>query len=161
MREHVAEDVHRVDGEVRVVQTDVHVHAEDEHPLGELLHPLERALVTREGRNFLVYPVAHWVSRGSDDLDAFLMRQAADEGALAEQLLFGFGGSGADRCAEFHHRLVQLRFDLPLHHHHLAVFDQLGDERTQQPALRIDDLILLLDSKRQLGTCNHRPILRL
>ena len=92
---------------------------------------------------------------GGGDGQPLFLGQPADERPLAQQLLFGFGGGGADRRAEFHHRLVQLRFDLPLHDHHLAVFDELGDERTQFAALRIDNLILLLDAKCQLGACNH------
>lgn len=67
MGEHVAKDIHGVDGKVRILEADMNVHAEDQKTLGEQLHFFQDALIAREGRHLLFGPAAHGMGGGGGD----------------------------------------------------------------------------------------------
>jgi len=56
MRKQVSRDVHRLDEEVLVLDTDVNVRAEDEQLLGEVLEVLLHASIALERRDLLLRP---------------------------------------------------------------------------------------------------------
>ena len=70
-----------------ILDADVHMHAEDQQPLGQHLHLLQHAQIARIGRHRLVGPAAEGVGRRGDDGHAPALGQIADKSALLDQLV--------------------------------------------------------------------------
>ena len=75
MGQKVARDVHRIDQELPVLDPDVHVGAEDEQRLGQVLQVLPDPEVTLRRGDFLVHPGGKGVTPGRCHLEPLLARQ--------------------------------------------------------------------------------------
>ena len=155
MRQHVAHDIHGVDGKGAVLDADVDVHAKDQQALCQQLHLLEHALVARERRHRLLLPAAEGVRGRGGHRQPFLRGQADDKAALVGQFFLQLIQRVADRRAQLDHRLVQLRLEVALDHHDLVAFEKLRDKRAQLARLGVDDLVFLFNADRERGSLAH------
>ncbi len=155
MRQHVADNVHRIDGKGPILHAHVNVHAEDEQPAGQHLHLFQHAQIAGVGRDRLLGPAAKGMGRCGHDGDAVAVGQIANELTLLEQFLLHLFHRAADGRPQFHHGLMELRLHLALHEDHFVPFDQLGDIRAQLPGFRIDDLVFFLNAQGEGWSFNH------
>ena len=64
MGQHIADDIHGVDGERPVFDANVHVHAKNEQAAGQHLHLFQHSEIAGIGRHRLVEPLAKRVRGG-------------------------------------------------------------------------------------------------
>ena len=145
MGHQIAGDIHAVDGEIPVLDADVHVHPEDEQALSHIAQLLDGAHVALFGRHHLFLPVGEGMRARRSNRQALLFSQIDDCAPLFGQFVMQLVQILADLGAQLHLRLQQLRFHLPVDD--LALFvQQLGDVGFQLPGFGIDDLIFFLDA---------------
>ncbi len=155
MRQHVAYNVHRVDGKGAILDANVDMHPKDQQPLRQQLHLLQHTLVARQRRHRLVKPVAERMRRRRHHSQPFLRRQIDDKTALLCQFVARLFQRMTNRRTQLDHGLMQFWLDLALDHDHTFAVEKLRDERAQFARLRIDDLIFLFDADGQRWSCAH------
>ncbi len=155
MRQEVARLVHHVDPQVRILDADVDVHAEDEQALRQIGHLFELLDVALLDGDVLSAPHREGVRAGRRDRQAILVRYVAGRRAQADELGARLPHVLADLRADLDLRLHQLRLDLVVEDHP-ALIEELLDVRGQLPGLGIDDLVLLLDADGVSGL-GHSP----
>ncbi len=125
------------------------MHAEDEHPpgdVGERREVLEVAVVVGD---LLVLPARERVGAGRGHHQAVRRGHLGDRPAQPDHLVARLGDRAADAAADLDLRLHQLGLDLVLEHQP-ALLEELLDVGGQLPALRVDELVLLLDADGEL-----------
>src|SRR5688572_1298313 len=149
MRNEVPSDVHRIDEEFTVFDADMHVRAEDQQLLRQLLHVLLHADVALQRRDLLVHPRRERVRARGGDAQAFLAGKAVNEAAQTAQLLGCVRRGFAHRRADLNDRLVQLGLYFA---QDVFVFEEdLVDVGAELARDRIDDLVFFFDADRQGG----------
>ena len=149
VRQEVADLVAQGDRHLLLLDAHVHVQAEDQVGARHVLEIVDDPLVALHVRDLLQLPVAEGVRGGRHHPQAAAAREAIQLAAHLHQLALHLPHVLADRGSDLDHRLVELRTH-PLAQDRLAPLDDLADVAAELPRLGIDDLVLLLDSQREL-----------
>ena len=150
MGQEVADLVHQIDAEIRVLDADMDMHGADQQPPHRHADILLELLVALPLRGLLGLPGGKGMGRGGDHLGAMGTGDLADAAAQADQVVTGLGDAAADR-----------RPDLDLGPHELGrhprtkpalalghdVVGRVGDEIACH---RVDEKVFLLDTDGEL-----------
>ena len=150
MRQEVARLVHDVDALFLVLEPDVDVHAEDQQAVGDVGHRFAVLEVALALGDLLVAPTGKGVGRGGGDPQAVSGGDLGDPASQAHQLRARLRHSAADLRPDLDLRAQELGLDLVLQDL-AALLQELLDVGRQLTSLRVDDLVLLLDSDGELG----------
>jgi hypothetical protein len=136
-----------VNGLVGVVNSDVHVHAEDELLARHEPQRRDEVAVARPRHDPLVLPHGERVRAGRADRQALVPRGALRQPAQVAQLGPGLARVLARRGGDLADRLHQLRLHLALGRRHRL--EHRLDRVRELERLRVDDHELLLDPERE------------
>ena len=147
-RELGEQPVHDLDRLLRIVDGDVHVHAEDQLAPGDVLELVDEGPVAVARGDPLALEEAERVRAGRADAQALLARDLGHVRAQLPQLALDVAGVAADRRRDLEHRLHQLGVDPRLE---LVAGDRLQhgvDVLDEVERLAVEEHVLLLDAER-------------
>jgi hypothetical protein len=123
----------------------VHVRAEDEELLREILEVLLHPDIALQRGDLLSHPIGEGMRAGGSDLEPALRGEIDDRAAQPHQLRAKIRWTSAHLAPDFDHRLVQL--GLHFFEDQVIALEDLRDVRPELACGGVDDLVLFFDAE--------------